>query len=452
MKIQNNLRRLAIFSITFIIITVSVISSSIDVFAKEEYRLEFFNQLADKVTSLYYREAIVGLDILEDIYGDPNLIINIEKALNKDPKTKDYLLEKGFDIEKISEILNFIDDFFPSIADMKSESNTNMLKRLINTALVEENTSLSYTDYEEDIEVFGRKFYEILPEQVKDDFDIYFEEDTDKRDAIIKIVVEFIYSGHGTSVYSKSTKEYIDLKLMTDDSFIKQTNKELGIEFLNYTNKRAIDIVLKALEKTIKDKELDDIYSDLSSVLNLVDTNYSSDKREEALLQKPSIIKPVSKDITRAEVLKLALSSLNIEPKEDINIEEDGFKDIDKGDFYSSYIVKGKSIGIISGYNDNTFRPNDKVTISEAMSIISNAIDYKNGNVKLSEIQIDDALEKLVYGKDIEIWARESVAKLIIKGFLKNDSDKKFGDGGFLTRDEAMHIIDKIKTSQVENK
>lgn len=433
-------------------IILCLILTSTNTFAQEiDYKLEFFNQLADKVTSLYLKEAIVGLDVVEDIYGDEKLLENIENRLNKDYKTKEYLLDRGFNEEKIKEIMLFINDIFPTVENIteKDKNTENIIKQLIVSTLVEKDATLNYSKYEKDISALGTEFYNVMPKGVKDTFEQHFKTDCQKSDAMIKILVEYIYSGHGRGVYDIETKDYINLSLRVDDEFIKNVNKAFGFELLNEDVKKSLNIFLGGLEDTIKQEKLDRVYSDLASVLNLIDTNITKEQREENMetdfedtrvkddLEQSSVRE---KNINRAEILKLSLSMIKLEPK-----KYDGeFKDIEKDDFYADYIATGKSIGLISGYKDNTFRPKSKVTRSEMMSIISNSMNYVYGEVKLTESEIEFLLRDFKYRDNIEVWAREHTAKLVHLNLIDRNYTEKFGEDELVTRSEAMSLIDKI--------
>lgn len=441
MEMKKIFKKIVVIATTFTIIISGTMPLSQMVFASEEYRLELFNQLADKVTTLYYKEAIVGLEVLDEIYSDPNLTINIQKHLDQDIDTKNYLIERGFDQKKINEIIEFIDDAFPNIEDMKNEENKNIIKRLINTTLVDENKTLSFTDYDNDIEQFGKDLYEILPFGVHDAFDIHFKTEEEKTEAIIKIIIEFIYDGYGKVIYDKNTEEYVELKLEISDKFIENVNDTLGIKILNESSKKSANIFLVALQDTIKANELEKIFGDISLVINMVGTNHDMARRYENILEIASVEAIEEKDITRAEIIKLVLEPLGLEP-----IEYTGaFIDVKSEDFYSGYISKAKSIGIINGYKDNTFRPNVKVKTAEVISITSRAIEYSHGVNKLSLEQIENALKDVKHKEKIEYWARESVAKLIILGVIANDYQGDFGNEAFVTREEAIKLINNIQ-------
>lgn len=432
-------KKLVVLATTFTIVMSTIMPLSQEVFASQGYRLELFNQLAEKVTSLYYKEAMVGLVVSDEIYSDPNLYLNIEKHLEKDPETKGYLLERGFDQAKINEIVHFIDKAVPSVEDMNNEDNKNIIKRIINTTLLEGNGTLSFTDYDEDIKQFGKSMYGILPDGARDMFDQYFETEEDKIDAMIKIVIEFLYNGHGKVKYDENTNEYIDLKLMVSDNFIKNVNDTLGVNILNENSKRSINIFLSALQDTIESKELTKVYTDIALVLNMVGTNYDLENGEASVIKQAST--KVTGEIYRAEILKLILDSIALEP-----IEYTGeFTDVKAEDIYSGHIAKAKNIGMINGYKDNTFKPMDKITISETMVIINGAVEYLYGKNELSPEQIDNALKDIEDKESIENWARESVANLVMLKIIADDYSGEFGSDVFITIDEAKNTINKIQ-------
>lgn len=73
-------------------------------------------------------------------------------------------------------------------------------------------------------------------------------------------------------------------------------------------------------------------------------------------------------NITRAEFIKMVLNSLGM--KIDESITTSTFKDVKKGEWFVPYIALAHSKGIVGGYKDNTFKPNGFVTRAEAVKII----------------------------------------------------------------------------------
>ena len=82
-------------------------------------------------------------------------------------------------------------------------------------------------------------------------------------------------------------------------------------------------------------------------------------------------------EISRAEILKVALNALS-DPKYgtceafdfDQDFDDRSFTDVYPSHWAYDYVELAASMDIISGYEDETFRPNDTVTRAEALSIL----------------------------------------------------------------------------------
>lgn len=70
--------------------------------------------------------------------------------------------------------------------------------------------------------------------------------------------------------------------------------------------------------------------------------------------------------ITRAELTKVILSAANLEP---LHEEESCFKDINPWQRFFDIICTAKGLGIIQGYPNNTFQPEKTITLVEALKI-----------------------------------------------------------------------------------
>ncbi len=79
-----------------------------------------------------------------------------------------------------------------------------------------------------------------------------------------------------------------------------------------------------------------------------------------------------SREINRAEFLKIVFESRGME------ISADSFSNCfpDVGEqWFAGYVCYGKEIGVVNGYGDGFFRPEDSVTYSEALKILFEAFD-----------------------------------------------------------------------------
>lgn len=114
-------------------------------------------------------------------------------------------------------------------------------------------------------------------------------------------------------------------------------------------------------------------------------TDISYEKMAEAL-NKLSILKGdgenynLSGQLRRSEAVTFLVRLLGVEQRviEDKNIYmTDKYSDVLPTQWYSYYIGYASSAGIVYGYNDGTFRPNEFVTEKEFTKMILGALNYK---------------------------------------------------------------------------
>ncbi|HEY9060902.1 MAG TPA: S-layer homology domain-containing protein [Pseudobacteroides sp.] len=138
------------------------------------------------------------------------------------------------------------------------------------------------------------------------------------------------------------------------------------------------------------------------------------------------------KDITRAEITKLIAKMLYLEPS---NTSTKRFADSSKfQDWAKGYINAISEDGIIMGYKDNTFRPNNKLTRMEMVVIILRALGYKD----LKQMSLDFKDKKA-----IPDWASGYVAKAVELSIVNGYQDGSFKPNKNITRAEAFTIIIK---------
>ena len=135
--------------------------------------------------------------------------------------------------------------------------------------------------------------------------------------------------------------------------------------------------------------------------------------------------------ITRAEFSKLLNSALNIEITEEI-----GFSDVKENDWFYKDIQKSLAAGFFSGYENNTFRPNNPIKREEAAKVVSGAIT--TGNID------GEGATLLSDYNTIQEWARDSVNTVYNKGYILGYPSGVYMPSRSLTRAEAVKIIYEI--------
>lgn len=155
----------------------------------------------------------------------------------------------------------------------------------------------------------------------------------------------------------------------------------------------------------------------------------------ESLIQKGIVsgyedgtVKP-DNQITRAEVVKMIVSALGLEPSDSFGLSFDDNGDI--ADWVKGYAQIAVDREIITGYEDNTFRPAQNITRQELVLIASRAFNLSSGGEKLS---FDDSWK-------IASWAADSVSAAVNLGIITGYDDNEFKPTRLVTRGEASKII-----------
>jgi len=101
------------------------------------------------------------------------------------------------------------------------------------------------------------------------------------------------------------------------------------------------------------------------------------------------------------------------------------------GHWAKDAIATSAAYGIVNGYDDNTFRPNDPITREQMAAMIVNA-------AKLT--QVSEETQFVDNGK-VSAWAKKAVATAVKNGIMNGYSDNKFLPRGNATRAEAVTVI-----------
>lgn len=121
---------------------------------------------------------------------------------------------------------------------------------------------------------------------------------------------------------------------------------------------------------------------------------------------------------------------------------ETKFTDVNfkKGAWYAGYVGWASENGIVTGFDDNTFRPNESLTREQMSAIISRYIEFtgilptKSGSAPLS----------FTDEKRIASWAFPSVDNMRVLGLVEGKEGGKFDPKGKLTRAQAATIIRRL--------
>jgi hypothetical protein len=145
------------------------------------------------------------------------------------------------------------------------------------------------------------------------------------------------------------------------------------------------------------------------------------------------------RDITRAEFAAILVKGLGLR----LNPYQSApFSDVAQKDWYAQVVQTAYDFKLIAGYEDGTFRPEEKITRQEAMSIIAKAMQITGLKNKLNGTV--DMLAGYQDLTDIASWAYEAVADCVAGGLVSGRSLESIAPGADITRAEVAAIVQRL--------
>lgn len=137
-------------------------------------------------------------------------------------------------------------------------------------------------------------------------------------------------------------------------------------------------------------------------------------------------------NISRAEFIKILVKAFNF----DDETAECDFTDVVEEDWYYNYIAAALKNGLISGYTDDTFKPNNNITREEMAVVISKLLHKIHAN-----ISIDTDILQYSDKDDISSYALESVAAVTTLGIMGGMGNNMFSPKETTNRAQAAKVI-----------
>lgn len=139
------------------------------------------------------------------------------------------------------------------------------------------------------------------------------------------------------------------------------------------------------------------------------------------------------KSLTRGEFATIMTKALKLKPNGNY---KGTFKDVKKGDWFTPYVELAATQGLIKGYEDHTFRPNEKVSRQEMVVVVIQGMGLEN------EVKTRTGDKMTFKDKDqIPYWVIGSAEIAEEKGLLDNISVGYFGGKKASNRAEAAVIV-----------
>ncbi len=134
-------------------------------------------------------------------------------------------------------------------------------------------------------------------------------------------------------------------------------------------------------------------------------------------------------NITRAEFAKIIIGATS-----SLDIDAKcNFGDVNEDDWYYIYVASAMDKGYITGYPDGTFRPNDKITRQDICTVVYRSAKDKLKPSTEQNVFIDEKL--------ISPYAHEAVYTLYSNGIINGMGNNTFAPKSLATRAQTAKII-----------
>lgn len=143
-------------------------------------------------------------------------------------------------------------------------------------------------------------------------------------------------------------------------------------------------------------------------------------------------------NITRAEVATIFFRLLTEEVRTANSTQSNSLSDVTRGQWFNHAVSTLSSMGIVKGHNDGTFAPNAPITRAEFAAI---AARFDDKNTDASSKFTDIASH----------WAKNEIGIAANKGWINGYPDGTFRPNQYITRAEAMTLVNRVLNRLPEN-
>lgn len=234
------------------------------------------------------------------------------------------------------------------------------------------------------------------------------------------------------------------------------SKSETEVELWDFNEKVGKDIILYAKWEKIKENPIDPVKPVDPKEPQEKEDKPSKKKRKktEEVIEDKTEIKLNKKDhlaylkgyedktiraegnLSREEASMVFYRLLDKDYRAKIETKEHNFKDIENGRWSEEAIATLSKAGMIKGYEDGNFKPEEKITRAEISAMIS----------KLTETKVMDTKFK----DAVEHWAEEYINSAQKQGWINGYEDGSFRPDDKIKRSEFAKIINTLLERKVE--
>ncbi|MEA5057613.1 MAG: S-layer homology domain-containing protein [Anaerotignum propionicum] len=144
--------------------------------------------------------------------------------------------------------------------------------------------------------------------------------------------------------------------------------------------------------------------------------------------------------ITRAEFAAMVVRALGLEPGKG----KESFTDINSAEWFKPYVETANQYGIIMGYNEKTFAPNDKITREQAIAMIARSMKLTGIEQELTDQEMNSIMGDFADAQTVANYAKKSLALCLKTGIISGTGNGYLSPKNNVTRAEVAIILEKL--------
>ena len=119
------------------------------------------------------------------------------------------------------------------------------------------------------------------------------------------------------------------------------------------------------------------------------------------------------------------------------NAEDAGFADVAENDWYATAVNWAANVGVVNGYEDNTFQPNTAITREQLAAILMNYSAYKGQDVSARA-------DLATYTDQPSTWAQEAMQWAVAEKLITGVTNDELQPQGNATRAQVAAILQRF--------
>jgi S-layer homology domain len=148
--------------------------------------------------------------------------------------------------------------------------------------------------------------------------------------------------------------------------------------------------------------------------------------------------------INRAELAVIMVKAFKLNKRQGLPKNNITVADVPASHWAANDIQTVLKTGIMRGYRDNLFFPNQQVTRAEAIAIFAQAY----GVFQFPDNTVSEILAPYPDQKSIPTWARKAIATVISEGFITPDKQGNLSPLKPMTRGDVAYLLSRYLQRQ----